>query len=72
MEYIQGGELFDYVQKQEGMNENNAREVFKGIVEGVRHCHKHGIAHRDLKLENILLTKDGKPKVRDRGLNSCT
>jgi len=69
MEYIPGGELFDYVQKQEGMNELNGREMFRGILEGVQHCHKHGIAHRDLKLENILLTKENKPKIADFGFS---
>ena len=64
MEYIPGGELFDFVRTQEGMAESNAREMFKEILEGVKHCHDNGVAHRDLKLENILLDKNNKPKVR--------
>lgn len=66
MEYMSGGELFDYVQKKEGMGESNAREMFSGIVQGVQHCHNNGIAHRDLKLENILLDEANKPKVREQ------
>lgn len=58
--------MFDYVQRQGGMSEVQGREMFRSILEGVRHCHKHGVAHRDLKLENILLTKENKPKVRER------
>ena len=64
MEHVSEGELFDYVQKQEGMKEEAAKEVFRGIVKGVQHCHSKGITHRDLKLENILLDKENTPKVR--------
>lgn len=64
MEYVPGGELFEYVKNQEGMAENDAKEMFREILQGVKHCHDNGIAHRDLKLENILLDKDNKPKVR--------
>lgn len=64
MEYVSGGELFDFVQKREGMAEEMAREVFRGILNGVQHCHRNGIAHRDLKLENILMDKENIPKVR--------
>ena len=63
MEYVSGGELFDYIQKKDGMNETRAKEMFISIVQGVQHCHERGIAHRDLKLENILLDKDHQPKV---------
>merc|ERR1719152_928337 len=41
------------------------------MLEGVRHLHAQGIAHRDLKLENILLserTAAGVPKIVDLGL----
>ena len=65
MEYVPGGELFEYVQQQEGMSETSGREMFRAILEGVKHCHQHGVAHRDLKLENILLASGNKPKVSD-------
>ena len=63
MEYVSGGELFDYIQKKDGMNETRAQEMFISIVHGVQHCHENGIVHRDLKLENILLDKHHQPKV---------
>ncbi len=64
MEYMPGGELFDYIQKHEGLNETKARSTFRQIIEGVQYCHKNGIAHRDLKLENILIDDECKAKVR--------
>jgi serine/threonine-protein kinase len=48
-----------------------AERVFRGIVEGVRHAHTHGLVHRDLKPANVLLAQvDGQwvPKVADFGL----
>lgn len=63
MEYVPGGELFDHVQSEEGMSENDARDMLKKIISGVQHCHKNGITHRDLKLENILLDEFQEPKV---------
>ncbi len=63
MEYVSEGELFDFVQKEEGMKEEAAKEMFGKILNGVQHCHSKGIAHRDLKLENILLDKENNPKV---------
>ena len=64
MEYAPGGELFDFVQKREGMDESSARTMFRHIIHGVQHCHRNGISHRDLKLENILLDDQLIPKVR--------
>ena len=63
MEYVSGGELFDFVQMEEGMNESSARDMLRKIINGVQHCHENGITHRDLKLENILLDECQEPKV---------
>lgn len=63
MEYVPGGELFEFVKSEEGMTEVSAREMFRGILQGVKHCHDNGISHRDIKLENILLDKNNTPKV---------
>ena len=49
-------------------NENEARAVFKTLVETVGYCHKLNIAHRDLKPENILIRKDKVLKLCDFGL----
>lgn len=56
MEYLQGGELFQYVAERGRLNEDEARHIFKQIVEAINYCHNKRLIHRDLKLENILLT----------------
>ena len=51
MEYLPNGELFDYVWKRQGLNEDKARTLFAQIVEGVHYCHKVRI-HIHLQLEH--------------------
>ena len=63
MDYVSNGELYDHVELKHGMTETSAQEMFAKIVHGVQHCHSNGIAHRDLKLENILLDQHQEPKV---------
>mmetsp|Transcript_40591 Transcript_40591/g.131395 ORF Transcript_40591/g.131395 Transcript_40591/m.131395 type:complete len:406 (-) Transcript_40591:267-1484(-) len=71
MECASGGELFDQVidRGANAMPEEVARGFMRGLLAGVQHCHEHGIAHRDLKLENVLLTREGTVKVIDFGLS---
>jgi len=77
MELCRGGELFSLVSRFGAMAEEHIWPVFAGILSGVRHLHDQGIAHRDLKLENILLesafdTFDNSsvvPKIADLGLS---
>lgn len=71
MELASGGELFDQVidRGANAMPEDVARNFMLQLVAGVMHCHERAVAHRDLKLENVLLTKDGVVKVIDFGLS---
>lgn len=72
MEYCQEGDLFSLVQKRylTGIDRLNDRLcIFKQLVQGVNYLHEHGIAHRDIKLENLLVTSSSKIKITDFGVS---
>lgn len=72
MEPYRGGDLYAFLESQpdQRLDENNALEVWQQIVQAVGYLHRHGIAHRDLSLENILVDEEGVPKVCDFGLST--
>nr|XP_033810665.1 testis-specific serine/threonine-protein kinase 3 isoform X1 [Geotrypetes seraphini] len=67
MELAEGGDIFDCVLQSGPLSESRARMLFYQLVEAVRYCHSHGVAHRDLKCENALLHKDTYLKLTDFG-----
>ncbi|KAK2850714.1 hypothetical protein FQN49_005390 [Arthroderma sp. PD_2] len=68
MEYCSYGELFSLVQKNYLQQKDN-QCFFKQIIRGVAYLHENGIAHRDIKLENLLLSDDGYIKITDFGVS---
>lgn len=68
MEYVPGGELFDYLVKRGRLPVSEALHYFQQIVHAVDYCHRFNICHRDLKPENLLLDKDKNIKVADFGM----
>ncbi|KAI6780578.1 Serine/threonine-protein kinase-like protein [Emericellopsis cladophorae] len=72
MEYCSEGDLFGLVQKGFFLGDNKRKDrncIFKQLVQGVHYLHSHGIAHRDIKLDNLLLTADSKLKITDFGVS---
>jgi ribosomal protein L34E len=64
MELVEGGTLAERVP----LDAERARVVCRGILEGLAHAHTKGVAHLDLKPQNVLLGSDGQPKITDFGL----
>ena len=62
-ELCAGGDLLSYVRKRRRLDENVAMFLFKQILDGLYYCHSKNILHRDIKLDNILLTGEGRVKV---------
>ncbi|PNP41646.1 hypothetical protein TGAMA5MH_06431 [Trichoderma gamsii] len=72
MEYCSEGDLFSLVQKGYLKGDAKLKDrlcLFKQLVQGVNYLHANGIAHRDIKLENLLITKDSKLKIADFGVS---
>ncbi|KAK9472867.1 kinase-like domain-containing protein, partial [Dipodascopsis tothii] len=68
LEYVEGGELFDYLIKKGRLDEKEAVHYFRQIIWGVDYCHQFNICHRDLKPENLLLDKHHNIKIADFGM----
>jgi len=73
MELCRGGELFNYVIEKGLLEQKRARDYCRQIAEGLSTAHLAGVAHRDLKLENVLLSGDlATVKISDFGLSTMT
>ncbi|KAF9525153.1 kinase-like domain-containing protein [Crepidotus variabilis] len=68
LEYVQGGELFEYLCNEGRRPTFEALDYFQQIICAVDYCHRFNIAHRDLKLENILIDQNSNIKVADFGM----
>ena len=70
MEYCEKGELFNHIEKETHLSNDEAACYFYQLINGLEYIHQKGIVHRDLKLENILLNKNNILKIIDFGLSN--
>lgn len=63
MELGQNGDLLDYINARRSIPEAEAKYLFRQLVLGIQYLHRHNVVHRDLKCENIMLSKDMDVKV---------
>ena len=68
IDYMSGGDLKEQLDEVEVFSEKRTKFYAAEITLAVQFIHQHGILHRDLKLENVLVSSDGHCKIADFGL----
>jgi eukaryotic-like serine/threonine-protein kinase len=68
MEFVRGRNLRDLLTYFGRLEPPQATEVLVQMLAALDHAHRHGIVHRDVKPENVLVTPEGQVKVADFGL----
>ena len=67
-EYIDGENLKELVNRTGPLPTRRAVELTIAVADGLAFAHEHGIVHRDVKPQNVLLNGDGEAKVTDFGI----
>ena len=69
MELAENGDLLDYINSQRFLPEPDARFLFRQMASALHYCHADNIVHRDLKCENIMLSRDMDVKIGGMHVN---
>lgn len=68
MELVEGITLKKYIEKKGVLGVREAVSIAIQVAQGIDAAHKHNIVHRDIKPQNIIISKEGKVKVTDFGI----
>ncbi len=72
MELVEGITLKNYISRKEKLTNKETIGIAIQAAEGIAEAHRKGIIHRDIKPQNIIISKDGKVKVADFGIAKAT
>ncbi len=72
MEYIDGPTVGELLKRGGALDEKRALNIVMQITRALNHAFQHGIIHRDIKPDNVMLTRDGVAKLCDLGLAKVT
>jgi len=68
MPYVEGESLRERLNRQRQLAVGDALRITREVALALEYAHRHGVVHRDVKPENILLTTDGQALVADFGI----
>ena len=68
MELVEGITLKKYIEKKGSLTSKEAVSIAIQVAQGMEAAHSHHIVHRDIKPQNIIISKEGKVKVTDFGI----
>lgn len=73
MEYVSGGSTHGFLKSKPNrrMDEEDARRIYRQVISALQYCHSKCVAHRDIKLENVMLDSRGNVKIIDFGFSTC-
>ena len=70
MEYCDGKDLMDYILTKSKLSENESLKLFQQLINALIYLHSQNIAHRDIKIDNMLLDSKKNLKLVDFGLST--
>jgi serine/threonine protein phosphatase PrpC len=68
MEYLEGQTLDEVMQRVKPMPEADALRIVSRLCDAIDYMHRHGVVHRDLKPQNVMLSNDGSLRIMDFGI----
>ncbi len=68
MEFVQGRSVREMLEESGPMEVEAATRIIRQAAGALAYAHEHGIIHRDIKPDNIMVTRDGTAKLADLGL----